>query len=323
MNVPLHEITMKDIYGQTLVELGEKDSRIVVVDADLTGASGSTPFRDRFPERYVNVGVAEANMICVAAGLAADGKIPFCCSFTPFATRRVYDQITISIAFANNGVNIVGIAPGITTGMNGGTHMCFQDLAIMRAMPNMAVLSPADAYELRACMYWMASSQSPAYMQLIRSKQKPLRVGDRQFQLGRAVVLHEGSDVTLVSTGYMTQFALTAAEWLEEEGIGVDLLHCPCIKPFPADDLLLSAHKTNAVVTVENQSTIGGLGGATAEMLSEAYPVPVKRLGIPDVFGEVVLDDTYILEKYSFGSRHIADACRELARHQNRASRIA
>ena len=313
MSVALHEMTMKEVYARTLVELGESDPRIVVLEGDVARASGSVAFRDRFPKRFIDVGVAEANMVGVAAGLAAEGKIPFCCTFTPFATRRVYDQLTISVAYGNNGVKMVGIAPGITTGVNGGTHMCFQDLAIMRAMPNMAVLSPADAYELRACLRWMAATPGPAYMQYIRFKQEPLRLREAQFQPGRAVVLHEGSDVTVVSTGYMTQFALAVARQLDGEGIGADLLHCPCVKPFPAADVIRSARKTKGVVTVETQNVIGGLGSAVAEVLSESYPVPVHRLGIPDRFGEVFFNDSYMFDKHGFGPRHIAAACRKLA----------
>lgn len=314
MNILWHEMTMKDVYSQTMVELGESDPRVVMLEADLAVASGSIAFQKRFPDRFVDVGVAEANMVCIAAGLSAEGKIPFCCSFTPFATRRVYDQLTISVAYANNNVKIVGIAPGITAGVNGGTHMCFQDLAIMRVMPNMTVLSPADAYELRTCLHWMVSNTGPAYMQYIRFKQRPLHEGEHQLQVGRAVVLHEGSDVTLVSTGYMTQFALSAVEELESEGIGVDLLHCPCVKPFPVDDVIRSAQKTGGVVTVETQNIIGGLGGAVAEAVSERHPVRVHRLGICDCFGEVFCNDDYMFEKHGFGQKHIVAACRESAR---------
>ncbi len=171
---PLHELELRKVYAQTLVELADGNPEIVVVEADLGKASGTIPtFSEAHPERFIDVGVAEANMIGIGAGLAVDGFVPFCASFTPFATRRVYDAITISVAYADANVKIVGTAPGITTGPNGGTHMCFQDLAIMRAMPNMCVFAPCDAYELAACVRWMADWDHPAYMQMIRMGRAP------------------------------------------------------------------------------------------------------------------------------------------------------
>lgn len=310
MDQPLHEIEMRFVYGRTLAEMAEDDDRIVVVEADLSKASGTNPaFSETHPDRFVNVGVAEANMIGIGAGLAVEGKVPFCASFTPFASRRVYDQITISVAYANANVKIVGTAPGITTGPNGGTHMCFQDLAIMRAMPNMVVLSPCDCYELRSCLHWMAQHEGPVYMQLVRLKQPAVFDESYRFTAERCVRLHEGGDVTLVSTGYMTPFALEAAQALAAEGVAVDLLHYPCVKPLDAQTLVESAERTGRVVTVENQSILGGLGGAVCEVLAEWHPTPVTRLGVPDRFGEVASEE-YLFEKHGFGVRHIKQACR-------------
>jgi transketolase len=284
-----------------------------VREADLSKASGTNPrYVEAYPDQFVNCGVAEADMIGIAAGLAVEGKIPFCASFTPFASRRVYDQITISVAYADANVKIVGTAPGITTGANGGTHMCFQDLAIMRAMPNMTVLSPCDVYELRACLRWMAAHTGPVYMQMIRMLQPKIFDEDYAFDPAKAVRLREGGDVTLVSTGYMTPFARDVAETLAAEGVDVDLLHYPSLKPFDAQTLAASAGKTGRVVTVENQSIIGGLGGAVCETLCELRPAPVKRLGVPDRFGEVAAE-AYLFEKHGFGPQHIAAACREFA----------
>jgi len=313
MQANLHEFEMRNVYARTLLELANENPNILVLEADLSKASGTNPtFAKEFPDRFINCGVAEADMICIAAGMAVEGKIPFCASFTPFATRRVYDQVTISVAYANTNVKIVGTAPGITAGPNGGTHMCFQDMAIMRAMPNMIVLSPCDCYELSACLRWMAAHEGPVYMQLIRMLQPKVFDETYTFNPGKAVHLHGGSSVTLVSTGYMTPFALKAAEQLEAEGIEVDLLHCPSIKPFDADSLVASAKKTGAVVTVENQSIIGGLGGAVCEVLSESLPTPVKRLGVPDRFGEVATEN-YLFNKHGFGLEHIKEACRQMA----------
>jgi len=313
MDQPLHELELRKVYGLTLAELAEQDPRIVVVEADLSKASGTNPtFSEAHPDRFVDVGVAEANMIGLGAGLAVEGKVPFCASFTPFATRRVYDQLTISVAYANTNVKIVGTAPGITTGPNGGTHMCFQDLAIMRVMPNMVVLAPCDAYELRACVRWMAEYEGPVYMQMIRMKQPAIFDEDYAFAPEPCRRLHEGDDVTLVSTGYTAPLALQAARELEAEGVGVDLLHYPCIKPFDADTLVESARRTGGVVTVENGNVLGGLGGAVCEVLSEAQPTPVKRLGVHDQFGEVASEE-YLLNKHGFNVQHIKQACLEKA----------
>ena len=313
-----HEMEMRVVYAQTLSDLIERNSDVFCLEADLGKADASIPVvSKRHPRNFVNCGVQEANMIGVAAGMAREGQIPFCASFTAFATRRVYDQITVSVAYANNNVKIVGTSPGITQGPNGGTHMCFQDLAIMRAMPNMHIYSPADANELRTVMFHMAQSKQPTYMQLVRLKMPKLFEEGAPFDPHRAKRLHEGKNVTLVATGFMTSFALDVARQLEKENLAVDLLHYPSVKPFDAETLLDSARKTGAVVTVENQNIIGGLGSAVCEVLSEHLPVKVKRLGIPDQFGEVA-DQDYLFNKHGFGPEHIAQACRELSRSQSK-----
>jgi transketolase len=305
-----HELEMRAVYGRTLNELMDENPDILCLEADLSKASGTNPeVAQHHPQNFINVGVSEANMICVGAGLANEGKIPFCASFTCFASRRVYDQVTISVAYANNNVKIVGTAPGITAGANGGTHMCFQDLAIMRAMPNMHVYSPCDAYELRSMMKYMASHRQPTYMQLIRSKMEQVFDESYQFDPNQAIVIREGQDVTLVSTGYMTTFVCKAAEQLQADGIAADVLHYPSVKPFDAKTLVNSAQKTGAVVTVETQNIIGGLGGAACETLSEQCPTRVKRLGIPDRFGEVATEE-YLFNKHGFGIKHIVEACK-------------
>ena len=309
----LHTMEMRFVYGETLNELIEQNPNVLCLEADLSKASGTNPtVPNRHPANFLNVGVAEANMIGIGAGLASEGKIPFCASFTCFASRRVYDQVTISVAYANMNVKIVGTAPGVTAGPNGGTHMCFQDLAIMRAMPNMTVLSPCDGYELRACLHWMAAHRGPVYMQLIRMKQPQIFDATYHFTAGKAVHLRQGNAVTLVSTGYMTPFALRVADELAQEGVTVDLLHCPSVKPIDAEALVASAGRTGGVVTVENQNIIGGLGDAVCAVLSERCPTRVIRLGVPDQFGEVATEQ-YLFDKHGFGPAHIAAACRRLA----------
>ena len=308
-----HEMEMRAVYGATLNELMDENPNVLCLEADLSKASGTNPrVSEAHPDNFINVGVSEANMVCIAAGLASEGKIPFCATFTCFAGRRVYDQTTISVAYANVNVKIVGTAPGVTAGPNGGTHMCFQDLAIMRAMPNMRVYSPCDVYELRAVMRHMAAHAQPTYMQLIRPAIGRVFDDTYTFDPLRAVVIRQGSDVTLVSTGYMTQFTSRLVNELADDGLDVELLHYPSVKPFDADTLIASATKTGAVVTVENQSIIGGLGGAVCETLAESRTTPVKRLGVPDEFGEVASED-YLFEKHGFGPRHVAEACRRMA----------
>jgi len=310
------ELELRAVYGKTLCELIEADPAVMCLEADLSGASGTRgePF-SLYPDHSVNVGVAEANMICIGSGLANEGRIPFCATFCCFASRRVYDQVTISVAYANNNVKIVGTGPGITQGANGGTHMCFQDLAIMRAMPNMHVYSPCDAYELRAVMKDMATRKQPTYMQLIRGTMPKVFDESYTFDPTRCAELYEGEDVTLVSTGYMTSIALDASRQLAEEGIGVHHLHYGSIKPFDVETLVKSVSKTGGVVTVENQNTIGGLGGAVCEALSEHRPAPVRRLGVPDCFGEVASEE-YLFNKHGFGLAHIIGACRTMASHK-------
>jgi len=307
------DMEMRAVYAQTLDDLMEADPNVLCLEADLSKASGTNPaIRDGRPDNYVNCGVSEAHMIGLAAGLANEGKIPFCATFSCFASRRVYDQIYISAAYANNNVKIVGTAPGITQGPNGGTHMEFGDLALMRAMPNLHVYSPVDPLELRAVMRHMATHSQPTYMQLVRPKVRPVHTSAVDFDPERALRLHAGEDVTLVSTGYMTRFALDVAQALAGEGVGVDLLHYPSVKPFDAETLTASAARTGAVVTVENGNIIGGLGGAVCETLCETRPVPVKRLGVPDRFGEVATE-AYLFRRHGFGPEEIAAACRELA----------
>jgi len=299
---------MRAAYADKLSELIDQDPNVFCLEADLSKASGTPPVQAKHPDNFVDCGVQEANMICVGAGLAKECKIPFCATFTCFASRRVYDQVFLSAAYANNNVKVVGTWPGSNQGPNGGTHMWFQDLALMRALPNMHVYSPADPHELRAVMEYMVEEHQPTYLQVIRQKVEQIFGSDYRFAPETAVMLQEGSAVTLVSTGYMTQFALKACAALKDAGIEVELLHYPSIKPFDEATLVRSAQKTGSVVTVEDHSVIGGLGGAVCETLSEQYPVRVKRLGVQDAFGEVATEQ-YLFEKHGYSVDHIFQAC--------------
>ncbi len=306
----LHDLEMRAVYADTLIELMKEDSNVICMESDLGKASGTFPkIKDAFPDNYIDVGVAEANMVTIAAGLANEGKIPFAASFTCFAGRRTYDQSTISGAYANNNIKIVGTAPGITATMNGGTHMCFQDLAIMRAMPNMRVYSPADVYELKAVMKFMAKEKKPTYLQLIREKMPKIFDENCTFNPDKAKVLVEGKDLTIVSTGFTTSYAIEAVEELKKQGISAELIHYPSVKPFDADTLVASVKKTGAVLTVENQSVIGGLGGAVCEVLCEKFPAKVIRLGAQDRFGEVGELD-YLSDTLGISPKHIVAAAK-------------
>ena len=309
----LHQKEARIVYSETLCELIKENPDIYCLEADLSKATGTFgTVKPQCSENYVNTGVQEANMIGVAAGLANEGKRPFAATFSCFAGRRVYDQVTISVAYANNNVKIIGTAPGVTQGPNGGTHMCFQDLAIMRAMPNMEVYSPCDAYEIREVTRYLAQSSKPAYMQLLRPVLPAVFDENYKFAPGKAVKIADGDQLTLVATGFMTAFAKQAAEELKDQGISVEVLHFPVIKPFDHQALAESVQKTGVCVVVENQSIIGGLGGAVCESLAENHPAPVKRLGMPDAFGEVGSEE-YVMNKNGFSLEHIKDACREMA----------
>jgi transketolase len=290
------------------------NENVVCLEADLGKSTGTVPrVREAFPERFFDVGVAEANMMSISAGLANEGMVPFCATFSPFATRRAYDQITISIAYAENPVKIVGAAPGVTTAKNGATHMCFQDLAIMRAMPNMRIYCPADVYELRSTVRYMAASKKPEYMQLIREVKPAIFDESYEFDPHQARVLDQGSDITVVTTGLTTIFAREAVAMLKQENIHAEHIHYPSVKPFDVETLLESVKKTSAVVTVENQNVIGGLGGAVCEVLAEHYPARVKRLGAQDRFGEVG-DVPYLSETLGFSAKDIAGVCSEMSK---------
>jgi transketolase len=294
------------------VRSDQKNPDIYCLEADLAKATGTFgTVREECPDNFIDTGVQEANLIGVAAGLANEGKRPFAATFSCFASRRVYDQITISVAYAKNNVKIIGTAPGVTQGPNGGTHMCFQDLAIMRAMPNMRVYSPADAYELRSAVRHMANLAKPVYMQLIRDQMPRIFDQDYEFDPDTARRLNRGKDLTLVSTGFSTHAAIEAVKELNKRGVSVDHLHYPSIKPFDVNSLIASAQKTGAAVTVENQSVIGGLGSAVCEALSEHHPVRIKRLGVMDRFGEVG-SLQYLMEIMGISAMNIVSACLEI-----------
>ena len=278
---------MRLAYSDALIERGRVDERICVVEADLMGSSSTGRFQKLFPERTIDVGVAEANMIGVAAGLAAMGKIPFTHTFTPFASRRCCDQVTLSVAYARMNVKRVGSDPGICAELNGGTHMSFEDMAIMRNIPGMVVCEPVDSVQLRKLFGQIVDHEGPVYMRLFRKA--PWKVFDEsaEFTLGKAYTLKKGRDATVFATGIMVKEALDAAETLAGEGVDVEVVNIHTLKPLDTQAVLESVARTGCCVTAENAFAINGLGSAVADCVCAARPCPVLRVGVDDRFGEV------------------------------------
>lgn len=309
--VKLEEHWLRDTYVDLLLEYAQKDDRIVALDADLMAASSVKRFSQQMPGRAIDVGVAEANMIGVAAGLAAMGKIPFTHSFTAFASRRVCDQVTLSVAYAGLNVKMIGSDPGITAELNGGTHMSMEDVSIMRNIPGMTVYEPVDSVQLRAAFPQILAHDGPVYIRLLRRPAVRIDSENDKFTLGKASLLREGGDVTILATGIMVAEALLAAEELAGQGISAEVLNVHTVKPFDEEAVLRSAMKTGAVVTAENASVIGGLGSAAAECLGENCPVPLRRVGVCDCFGEVGVIN-YLKEKFGLTAKEIVRAAREV-----------
>ncbi len=280
-------IATRNSYGSALVELGKEHEELVVLDADLAGSTQTGVFGKEFPERHINCGIAEANMTGVAAGLAASGKIPFMSSFAMFATARNFEQIRNSIGYPRLNVKIAASHAGISVGEDGATHQCLEDMALMRQIPGMVVLNPADDVEARAAVKAAFEYVGPVYIRLGRLAVPVLNDEENyKFEIGKGVVLKEGTDVTIFATGLEVYEAILAAEMLEKDGISAEVVNIHTIKPIDKELVIASATKTGKVVTVEEHFTIGGLGSAVCEVLSENAPTKVLRIGINDVFGE-------------------------------------
>jgi len=305
---------MRAVYAETLVELGAKNKDIVLLEADLMKASGTGPFQAAYPERTFDVGVAEANMVGVAAGLSAEGKIPFAATFGCFATRRVFDQFFVSCAYARLNVKLVGTDPGVSAAFNGGTHMPFEDLALMRAVPGIAVLEPSDAASLRGLVAAAAERKGSVYMRLHRKAVPDLYPAGEKFEIGKAKLLREGKHVAIVALGsIMVNEALKAAELLAKEGIEASVVDALSVKPLDAELVLREARKCGAVVTAENHQASGGLGSAVAELLAETGAARLARIGVKDEFGEVGTQD-YLQDRFGLRAANIAEAAKALAK---------
>ncbi|HJC40324.1 MAG TPA: transketolase family protein, partial [Candidatus Intestinimonas pullistercoris] len=281
------KIATRAAYGQALVELGAERPDLVVLDADLSGSTMTKDFARAYPDRFFNMGIAEADMMGVAAGLAACGKTAFASSFAMFAAGRAFEQVRNSIAYPHLNVKVVGSHGGLSVGEDGATHQCCEDLALMRAIPGMVVCCPCDGNEMRAAVRALADYRGPAYLRLGRSAVEDLTSGlpSYAFRLGEGVTLREGTDVTVIAVGLMVQEAMKAAETLAGEGVSVRVLDMHTVKPLDEALVLKAAKETGCIVTTEEHSIIGGLGSAVAEYLSGTCPVPVVRHGVEDVFG--------------------------------------
>jgi len=303
----MEKIATRDAYGEKLGELGSRFEDIVVLDADLSKSTKTIVFKKKFPDRFFDMGVAEQNLIGTAAGLSLAGKIPFASTFAVFATGRVYDQLRNTVCYSNLNVKVVASHAGLSVGADGSSHQALEDIALARALPNMAVVVPADAVETQAVIEFAASYFGPMYIRLGRAKVPVVMSDDYSFVLGKGTVLREGSDATVIAAGIAVAIGLEAANILKEKGLDVEVINMASIKPIDSPLIIESARKTGAVVTAEEHSIIGGLGSAVAEVLSENVPVPLERIGVRDTFGESGSPEE-LLQKYGITPQSIARA---------------
>ncbi len=308
---PSEEKSIRGAYGETLVKLGEEDERIVVLDADLSCSTKTALFAKRFPERFFNMGVAEQDMVGTAAGLAIGGKIPFTSTFAIFQTGRAWEQIRQAICYPRLNVKLVASHAGITVGEDGPSHHCIEDIALMRVLPNMTIIVPADANETKRAVAAAARYQGPIYLRSARSNFPLIFEQDHPFKIGKAQQLTAGSDAAIIGTGLMVSVALEAARALEQQGIKVSVVNMSTIKPLDKEMVIQVARACGAVVTVEEHSILGGLGSAVAEVLGEEQPVPLLRVGIKDCF-TVSASPEQLLERFGLTPSHVVKAVQEV-----------
>lgn len=307
---------MRDVYTETLMEMADADQRICVLEADLMRATGTGSFKDKFPERAFNVGVAEANMVGVASGLSAGGKIPWAATFGCFAARRSYDQFFISANYAQQNVKLVGTDPGVTAAFNGGTHMPFEDTGLMRCIPGLVIFEPCDSVSLKSLIRQATEHKGSTYMRLQRKGKYTLYGESDEIVLGKGNVLKEGEDLTIIASGYvMVPEALAAAEMLADEGINARVIDMHTVKPLDRKLVVESAEKTGAVLVCENHQKKGGLFSAVAECLGEEYPAPVAAVAVEDQFGQVGTLE-YLKEAYGFTKENIAEKAKALIKRK-------
>ena len=311
---------MRTAYGKSLIELGEQDKNVVVLGADTTDSLKTAGFGKKFPERFFNVGIAEANLVSVAAGLAYSGKTSFASTYAIFLPGRCVDQIRNDIAYPSRGdkkglnVKLVVSHGGLSVGADGGSHQQLEDIAIMRTMPNMRVIIPADSVTVSKLTWILAQQYGPFYMRMARSKVPIIHNESQEFEIGKGITLKDGSDCTIAACGITVKMALDAAEQLKQEGISCRVIDCFTIKPIDQNILEKAARETGGIVTCEEHNIMAGFGSAVSEIISELYPVPIKRIGAQDMFGESARDNeiSLLLEKHGITSINIANTVKEV-----------
>ena len=306
----MSKIATRDAYGKTLVKLGEMNDNVVVLDADLSKSTKTNDFSKSFPNRFFNMGIAEQNLIGAACGLATAGKIPFASTFAMFATGRAFEIIRNSVCYPRLNVKICATHAGITVGEDGASHESVEDISIMRAIPNMTVVVPADGVETEKVILEAAKFNGPMYVRLGRSAVPTIFDDDYKFEIGKGTVLREGNDATIIACGIMVNEAILAYEELKSEGINVRVINMPTIKPIDRELIISAAIETNGIVTAEEHSIIGGLGSAVSEVVSEECPVIVKKVGVKDVFGESGTP-AELLEKHGLTSKNIVSLVKD------------
>jgi transketolase len=310
------EISTREAFGEALTELGEINKDVVVIDADISKSTYTTTFHKKFPDRAFNVGVAEQNLMLVAAGLATTGKIVFTSTYAVFASMRACEQVRTFICYPNVNVKIHASHGGIQVGADGPTHQGTEDIAIMRALPNMKVIHPADAIATKKAVFEIAKDYGPTYLRTMRNPSPIIYDDSYKFEIGKGnIVLDEGNDVAIIATGIMVLMALEATKLLKERGIRVKVVDMSTIKPIDSELIINLAKTTGGIVTCEDHNIIGGLGSAVAEVLVENYPVPMKRIGLKDTFGESG-NWKELFEIYGLSPKHIAEACIDIVKNK-------
>ncbi len=302
-----YNMEMRKVFASELEKAMQENENIVVLNADLAKPNGMGDFAQKYPERAINVGIAEQNMASVAAGMSSYGFVPFICTFTPFATRRICDQLAISICYAKQNVKIVGTDPGISAEYNGGTHMSVEDIGVIRSIPNMVIFEPADNTQLKNIFRQIIDYKGPVYIRMFRKETPDIFSEDEKFNLFKSKKIKDGKDVSIFCSGIMVSETLEANKRLEELGISAEIINIHTIKPIDEEAIISSVQKTKAAVTVENHNIIGGLRSAVSEVICENYPVPLRSVGIRDAFGQVG-KMPYLKEVYKMTSKDIVDA---------------
>ncbi|WMS44610.1 transketolase C-terminal domain-containing protein [Acuticoccus sp. MNP-M23] len=319
MNAPFENASLydcRDAFVATLESLGAADDSIVAVCNDSVGSSKLAGFREKFPERLINVGIAEQNMVGVGAGLANGGKIPFVCAASPFLTGRALEQIKADVAYSETNVKLVGISAGMAYGELGATHHSIEDFAWIRALPNVPVIAPADRIETAAAVRWAASHQGGCFLRLSRVGVPDLLPADHAFTLGKANMLRDGADLTIIANGTLTCRAMVAAAILDGQGIAARVLNMASVRPIDADAIVAAAEDTGAILTCEEHTTFGGLGSAVAEVVVDVIPVPMKRLGVPGIFAPTG-SANFLLDEFGMSPEGIASSAAALIKRKS------